>query len=150
MLITIEQVIQQGQNLDSWQVHGPPHDMRKVSTPTHNSLGKLFFKTSYFLPISVNNRKLVKRPYKMEEVGKILIETVQFNSIYVKPDMPTSGGYFYEQLNNLSYYFPVLPFYTPWKPTQPTHNVLRTSPNGPISVETSRTIIGPKQDVSGF
>ena len=33
---------------------------------------------------------------------------------------------------------------------QPVHNVLRTTPIGLTLVETSRTIKGPKQDVSGF
>ena len=35
-------------------------------------------------------------------------------------------------------------FNAPTIHTQPVHNVLRTSPYGPILVETSRTMIGPK------
>lgn len=34
--------------------------------------------------------------------------------------------------------------------TQLANNVLRISPNGPILVQTSRTIIGPKEDISAF
>ena len=34
--------------------------------------------------------------------------------------------------------------------TQPAHNVPETSPYGPILVETSPTLIGPKKDVLGF
>ena len=35
-------------------------------------------------------------------------------------------------------------------PTQPAHNVLRTSPYGPTFVEMSWTIIGPTYDVLDF
>ena len=37
-----------------------------------------------------------------------------------------------------------------WPSTQLAHNVLRTYPYGPILVETSQTMLGPKYDVLGF